>query len=90
MEHFNKHLQTFAVVTVLVVVGAGVGQATGYLKGYVAGYAKSESDAVKKQEETRRQAEMEAAKAVNPFEAENLFETSPANPFEDVNVNPFE
>ena len=84
MEQSN--MMKWVAALVALVVGGGIGYYYGNVKGVDAGIAREKAAA----EARRKEAEQEAAKAVNPFnQAGNPFEKVPTNPFEDVKVNPF-
>lgn len=82
-----------AVAALAIGLGAGywyghnVGRARGVDQGRVEEKARQDTLAI----EARRQAEKEAAKAVNVFEQANLnpFSKSQTNPYEKVKINPF-
>lgn len=85
-----KTTSKFWMVWVLVALVIGIGG--GYWYGNQAGILKGAAQEKARAEALKKEAEKEAAKAVNPFEQTtvNPFEKSPTNPFEKVKLNPFE
>lgn len=83
--------QAWIVGIVLLVVGLGVGYWLGSFQAYDRGYEKAVADAKATQEELARKATNDAARAANPFQADNPLEGVSANPFDDAieNLNPF-
>lgn len=79
----NQDFQKWIWVLVALLVGLG----GGYYYGNVRGVSQEKAA----EEARKKDAEKEAAKAVNPFEqtTTNPFEKSPTNPYDNVNVNPF-
>lgn len=79
--------KVWAYVVAALAVGAGVGYYYGNVTGVQQGIVKERAA----EEFRKKEAEKEAAKAVNPFEkaTANPFEKAPTNPFENVQTNPF-
>lgn len=82
----QSNTMKWVVVVVALVVGGGIGYYYGNVKGIDKGVIQQKAV----EEARKKEAEQEAAKAVNPFnQAANPFEKVPTNPFEGVKVNPF-
>ncbi len=83
--------KTITWVVLALVVGAGVGYFGGSKAAYQKGYDKAVADAKATQAEVAKNAAEEAAKASNPFQAQNPLEGVTANPFEQAakKLNPF-
>lgn len=85
----NKNVWIIGVV--LLLVGLGAGYWYGSYQAYDKGYQKAVSDAKATQEAVAQKAAEDAAKAANPFQAQNPLEGVTANPFEKAKqvLNPF-
>jgi hypothetical protein len=95
MEQHGNYKQWFVAIAFTafgLMVGFYYGSSVGLQKGIHAGVAQGISEERQRQELRRREAEVKAAQAVNPFGqiSANPFEKNPTNPFDSVKVNPFE
>lgn len=80
---------------IALIAGLGLGYWLGSqqaAQAYNDGYQKAVADARATQEAVARQAAADAARAANPFQAENPLEGVTANPFEEAQkaLNPFQ
>lgn len=84
--NINKNIRIAVIVGLLMVVGVSAALLLGFQMGDM--NASDSTDQGMMQKNTQDQAALEAAAEVNPF-AEGSLETSPVNPFDEVETNPY-